>query len=168
MVHWAKRERWLLEPVEFRLLTGSLENLGGGLEHSVFFHQKQGRVLKITRPPYFGIPLDLDKYALNALWANLLFADSITFEGFLEVDDAVSVVVSQPYVVGTSPSENQIRKWFEEQNYVKTGFNKWHGPDGEVITDAHVGNFIRRSDGFLVPIDLQILNPGHQILSLME
>lgn len=142
-----------------------MKDLGGGLEHNVFFFQERGRVLKITKPPYFGNPMELGKYALNALWSNLLFGDSITFEGFLQVPDAVSVVVSQPYVRGRSPSDEQIHKWFLDQHFVKSGFNKWHGPNGEVIADAHTGNFIRTRDGVLIPIDLQVLNPGSAVLA---
>lgn len=165
MVHWAERERWLLDLDRFKLLTAGLKKLAGGLEHQVFLHPdpKFGRVVKLTKPPYFGAQMDLKKYAYNAIWSNLLFGDDIRLEGFLQVEGGVSVAITQPFVFGKSPTEPQIKKWFEDQGYVVCGWNKWKGRDGSIIADAHTGNFIRTNDGTLIPIDLQVLNPGSMI-----
>lgn len=100
-------------------------------------------------------------YLENILWANALFQDDIRLEGVLGGVEGPSVVISQPFIVGRSPTEVEVVEWFGQQGYVRDGYNKWRHPvSGAVIADTHPGNFIVTDDGFLVPIDLQVLAPG--------
>lgn len=130
--------------------------LAGGLEHDVFFKKRFGRVYKITKPPYFGAMWELTKYVQNLIWCNEIFDDDLRLEGVLPSNEGVSLVISQPYIHGTRPSEAQIAEWFELQDYHRLSKLIWENPDGRRIADAHEGNFILQQDGALIPIDLHV------------
>jgi len=79
----------------------------------------------------------------------------------LDLNGEVSIVTSQPFIPGESPSLGEIAEWFESQGYEAAGLNRWKHPEiGTDIADAHEGNFVKRPDGKLFPIDLQILKAG--------
>ncbi len=165
LVSWAKENDWLLDREKFRSLVKDLPELGGGLEHSVFGSVETGRVLKITCPPYFGSRSSLAEYLKNALWSNALFQDDIKLVGVLESENGVSVVTSQPFIEGRSPTKDEITQWFGKQGFVIDGYNKWKNPGtGAVIADTHEGNFIVTDSDVLVPIDLQVLTPDDATL----
>lgn len=166
VVSWAKENDWLLDREKFRNLIKDLPELGGGLEHSVFGSVETGRVLKITCPPYFGSRSSLVEYLKNVLWSNALFQDDIKLVGVLESEGAVSLVTSQPFIEGRSPTKVEIVQWFENQGFIKDGYNKWKNPgSGAVIADTHEGNFIVTDSDVLVPIDLQVLRPDDATLT---
>jgi hypothetical protein len=81
-------------------------------------------------------------------------------EGVISTHDGVSVVISQPYVIGKSPSEDEVDEWFRLQGAIRINKHKWRYPNDMVVFDAHTGNLILRRDGSLVPIDLHVENPG--------
>lgn len=161
LVSWAGENGWLIHGGNFQRLTGTFRELEGGAEHNVFFSADHGRVIKVTRPPNFGARGNLTSYISNIQWSNQLFHDDILFEGVVMGQDGPSVVISQPFIKGKSPQEGDVISWMEIQGYISVGYNMWRHPRTEVlIADAHTGNFIFTTDGFLVPIDLQVLNPG--------
>ncbi|MBB5040585.1 putative polyvalent protein kinase domain-containing protein [Prosthecobacter dejongeii] len=161
LVSWARDGGWLVHGERFQELRKNLKSLEGGAEHHVHAHPLTGRVIKTTKAPNFGARGNLVDYLHNIAWSNELFQDDIVFEGVVEGPDGPSVIISQPFIQGTSPTEPQIIAWMEAQGYIKDGYNKWRHPDtGAVIADTHPGNFILDAEGYLVPIDLQVLNPG--------
>lgn len=116
---------------------------------------------KFTKPPNFGARGWLTEYLRNIQWSNALFEDDIRLEGVLWQPLGAAVVVSQPFIEGSQPSDAQVADWFSQQGYSRDGFNKWRAATtGAVIADAHTGNFVLMTDGILVPIDLQVLHPG--------
>jgi len=134
--------------------------LEGGLEHQVFFQRKSGRVVKITKTPHFGHTWYLKDYVRNLLWCNAVFEDDIQLEGVIQQHDGMSIVISQPYIHGRSPSDEEVEQWFLLQHCVGIGKYKWRYPDGMVVADAHAGNLILMEDGTVVPIDLHIERLG--------
>jgi hypothetical protein len=104
---------------------------------------------------------DLVVYLKNLHWSNVLFEDDIRLHGILETKSGLAVVTSQPFIKGRAPTSEEIKIWFEEQGFEETKPGIWnHHETGMRITDAHSGNFVVVESGELVPIDLQILNPG--------
>lgn len=113
-------------------------------------------------PPNFGARGEVLEYVRNAIWANEMFGDDIRLEGIIETEAGPAIVTSQPFIEGREPTVDEISEWFESQGYVADGYNKWRHPEtGAVIADAHSGNLVM-TDAGLIPIDLQILNPGRQ------
>lgn len=126
------------------------------------FLSDQARVLKVTKPPVFGQRHSVLDYVNNIVWSNWLFADDIQIEGVLAVEEGVSIVISQPYIDGVSPSREQIADWFVQQGYERAGHNRWkHTEEGIDVADCHEGNFIVVAND-IFPIDLQVLKPGRR------
>lgn len=138
LLRWAHERGRFLSPSQFRCLIGGLRQLEGGNEHVVFYHKSTGRVLKVTKPPPFGHMWELSGYVRNLILCNEFFEDDFRLEGITETQEGVSLVVSQPYVKGDSPSEQEIAEWFVLQACtapwrISLGISKWD--DSE--RDAH-------------------------------
>ncbi|WP_172683433.1 hypothetical protein, partial [Verrucomicrobium spinosum] len=163
LVSWSRQKGWLIHPEGFERLVEDLPIFEGGVERNVFGHPPSGRVIKVTLPPNFGARGELSAYLKNIAWSNLLYGDDIRLEGVIETKAGPAVVVSQPFIEGRQPSLRRIRRWFEAQGYVPDGYNKWRHPKtGAVIADTHQGNFVVVGRKYVVPIDLQVLNPGEK------
>lgn len=160
LLQWAKDTGRFLSPVEYGRLISGFKFLDGGLEHQVFWKKRNGRIFKITKPPHFGDSWELKNYVQNVIWCNAVFDDDMRLEGVIQTADGVSLVMSQPYIVGNAPTEEQIRDWFELQGCVLISPQKWRYPDGMVVNDAHTGNLILMKDGNLIPVDLHIQKLG--------
>ena len=160
LLQWAEETGRLLSSAELDELIAGFKKLDGGLEHQVFFIKRTGRVFKITRPPYFGQNWVLKKYVQNLIWCNRVFSDDMRLEGVVSAPDGVSLVISQPYIIGRSPSEDEVDEWFHLQGAVRVNKHRWRYPNGMIVADAHIGNLILRRDGSLVPIDLHVEDPG--------
>ena len=157
LVSWARESGYLIDPEEWSSRLEAWKNLEGGREHNVFHSVKDNRVFKYTIPPHFGIQKYIPRYAKNQILANQLFEDDITFEGVIEVDDVVSIVISQSYVEGVKPTELEIEHWFRQSGFKSRGmYLWWHPVDKIEIGDAHTGNLLKGPNGALIPIDVQI------------
>lgn len=99
---------------------------------------------------------ELGKYVQNLIWCNDVLDDDLRIEGVIEAPDGVSLVISQPYIIGFRPTDDQIADWFAEQGYRRLSNLVWENEKGCRIGDAHDGNFILRADGALIPIDLHV------------
>ncbi|MCX6872872.1 MAG: hypothetical protein NTW21_03550 [Verrucomicrobia bacterium] len=166
LLHWAKETGRVLSSAQLDDLIAGFKLLNGGLEHQVFFKKRSGRVFKITKPPHFGHTWFLRDYVQNLIWCNRVFEDDIRLEGIVSTSDGVSLVISQPYIIGRSPSEDELVEWFELQGAIRVGKHRWKYPNGMVVSDAHTGNLIFMTDGSLVPIDVHVENPGSQLPEL--
>lgn len=125
------------------------------------YKKRGGRVYKITKnPPRYGHTHDLN-YVQNLIWCNEIFGDDVRIEGVVSRPEGAALVISQPYIVGRSPTEAEVKQWFEMQGCVQLGPHCWKFPNGMIVSDAHTGNLILMRDGALVPIDLHIEKPGN-------
>ncbi|MCB1093431.1 MAG: hypothetical protein KDL87_17970 [Verrucomicrobiae bacterium] len=138
-------------PIDFR---------AGATEHDVFLSPEGEKVIKLTIPPKFGARGQVIDYVKNVLWANHLFGDDIRLVGIVATNAGPAIVTSQPFIEGGAPTQEEVAEWFLDQGYLPDGYFKWRHPEsGAIIADAHPGNLVRTEWG-LIPIDLQILNPG--------
>ncbi len=130
------------------------------------FRREEGRVIKVTKnAPCFGLRGDLLDYLRNIQWSNLLFDDDIQLAGVLEVEGHAVIVTTQPFILGREPTDAEVTEWFEAQGFIKSGHLKWRHPvSGCEIADAHTGNFVVTDGLVMMPIDLQILHPGKDVL----
>jgi len=161
ILSWAKENGRLINTEKFWELGAGYPDLGGQSEHVVFHIPETNRVAKITIPPYFGGQGTAEAYLKNLHAANHLYQDDILFHGVVETAGGVSLVTSQPYVMGSRPTEEEVTTWFQQNGYHVIGHNRWKNETyGIEIADAHTGNLIKTENGELVPIDLQILSEG--------
>lgn len=161
VVSWAKESGCLLDPGKFGQLAARYPQLGGQSEHTVFHLEGAHRVIKLTLPPHYGAQGSALAYLKNIQAANELLGDEILLHGVLETQLGPALITSQPFISGTVPNLEEIASWFKVKGYHSTGHNRWKNPITEVeIADAHVGNFIKVTNGELIPIDLQILSTG--------
>jgi DNA ligase (NAD+) len=161
VVSWARKNGRLLDAARFGELAASYSSLGGQSEHVVFYLSNTQRVLKLTIPPTFGAQSGALAYLANLVAVNRLFGDDIQFHGVLETATGPSLVTSQPFVMGMTPTIREVASWFQAHGYQPCGYNRWKHPDSGIeIADAHAGNLIKTTAGELVPIDLQVLSEG--------
>ncbi len=154
---WGNRSGRIVQAERLKELLASQPDLGGQSEHTVFFLPGHGRVVKFTLPPYFGAQ-SAAGYLRNIVHANRLFGDDIHLHGILDTEKGPAFVVSQPFIPGTRPTDEEVASWFSRAGYESTGHNRWLHHAAEIeIADAHTGNLIKTEDGGLIPIDLQIL-----------
>lgn len=146
----------MLSAAQLENLIEGFRLLDGGLEHQVYYLARYGRVYKITRNGQFGYPFFLADYLRNLVWCNQVFGDDVRLEGVTRSPDGVALVISQPYVHGQKPSDEQIASWFTQQGCTRLGKLLWKFPNGMIVGDAHAGNIILTSSGEMVPIDLHI------------
>jgi DNA ligase (NAD+) len=159
MVSWAREKGWLFDPQGFGEIAARHPSLGGQSEHVVFRPENSDRVIKLTIPPTFGGQNFALSYLSNIDASNRLYGDDIVFHGILETADGPSMVTSQPFVDGTTPTSKEVASWFEAAGYESSGYHRWLNAETKTeIADAHVGNLIKTADGELVPIDLQVLH----------
>ncbi len=105
----------MLSAAEFGSLIEGFRFLDGGLEHQVFYRRHAGRVIKCTRPPHFGAMWHLKGYVQNLIWCNDAFDDDIRLEGVMQTPDGVSLVISQPFIPGREPVQQEMEEWFAQQ-----------------------------------------------------
>lgn len=104
MVSWAREKGWLFDPQGFGEIAARHPSLGGQSEHVVLRPENSDRVIKLTIPPTFGGQNFALSYLSNIDASNHLFGDHIVFHGILETADGPSMVTSQPFVDGTTPT----------------------------------------------------------------
>ena len=135
---------------------------GGGNEHDVLIQPSGRRVLKITQPGNgYGARSRLTDYLENHLMANILFGDDIRVEYIVygtHREDMPMIVVSQPFIEGTRASEEEISSFWESLDFRKCSRHSFRHPCGTTIHDARPDNIYRSPDGFLFPIDVQVLH----------
>ena len=160
ILEWGADSHRILRSESLHRLLQEWKKLAGQSEHTVFLAQEQQRVVKFTLPPNFGAQGSM-LYLQNLLACNNLFGDDIWFHGILPTKQGPAFVISQPYVEGSQPTDEEVADWFQTQGYQSKGHNRWFQTEtGVEVADAHTGNLIKTSKGELVPIDLQVLNEG--------
>lgn len=127
----------------------------GGIEHEVFFKEWPGRVAKV----YKDKPLDVPYYLERMVLQNQLFGDDIELEGVtFHHSGKMAAVISQPFREGMHPTSKEIDTFMAEKGYQKVhpdSVGAWMG-NGVHVTDGGPKNWIKSSDGKLMPIDLHI------------
>jgi hypothetical protein len=129
ILEWGAEAGRILSPDELLEVVKNWRELGGQSEHTVFYIKALARVVKFTIPPHFGAQGSI-AYLKNIESSNRLFGDDIQFHGILETDKGPAFVVSQPYVDGTEPSQEEVNAWFEANGFRPIGHNRWKSDSG--------------------------------------
>ena len=147
-------------------------------EHDVFFRRSDQRVVKVTKPGFYGFTVigqdgeriratPVEYFQRTALY-NRVFDDDMQFEGvvFLGPQKFPCIVVSQPFVVAQSKTlpypllEEDIAEYMQRLGFAKIlrAEVAWRREsDGVECYDCHTKNFIMTKKG-VVPIDLILPN----------
>jgi len=134
--------------------------LPGGGEHKVLIDPTTGRVVKLTKPGFFGAQAD-DAGAYLERWAlhNIVFSDDVAFEGFiiLPEENVPRAVISQKFAAGRDATPEEQSEYLKERGFHEVENGRWvHPVRGVVVWDTITpGNCIMTSHGVKV-IDLQI------------
>lgn len=169
LLQWASERGKILSDAQYGDLLGGFVNLASGLEHRVWYSRNQGRAFKITIPPHFGQYADLRIYVQNVIWCNSVFGDYMQLEGVYHGSEGVSLVMSQPFIIGRKPSDDEIAAWFISQGCRELSKYRWIYPNGTIVADAHTGNLVmmKATNGddeeCLIPIDLHVQKMHHPI-----
>ncbi len=166
---WCRDNDWILSSEKFADKVGGMENLDGGNEHVVYYDTRTNRIVKITLcPPNFGAQGRAQDYIQNFLAANFLFGDDIRLEGLVNSDMGLRLVVSQPFIKGVTASLPEIETYFSGAGgFIPFQLHAFKQPEaGLLVMDARPANVLKDEQGFVYPIDLQILWPGHDLSEL--
>ena len=110
-----------------------------------------------------ALPLE---YLERLLLQNESFGDRIRLEGIAVEDNQVVVLTSQPEVVGIDVSADEMREymgklWFAPLHGLSLGrpgaLAFYRDLDEVAAFDAHPGNFVKDTNGVVLPIDLILL-----------
>lgn len=116
--------------------------------------------------PVSALPLEyLERWEAQ----NLLFGDTADFEGVMETPSGLSLVVSQRWITGDVPTEDEIDNlmWsagFESTNLTECYFRR---SDNLAVMDCHDGNFVKIDDGLVIPIDVIVVKADEGLLQKM-
>lgn len=107
-----------------------------------------------------ALPLE---YLERILLQNQLFGDDLKLEGLAGEPGGVSIVTSQPVLVGVAPTPAEItafpqQLWFQPLTGLQLGHPGalafYRDLDEVAVFDAHVANFVKDTNGTVLPIDL--------------
>lgn len=165
---WARSEALIL-PLVF------VPERVGGREHDVRHDQESQRWFKFTKPNAAGyfveligermemLPATPLQYLERWLVANRLFYDDVRLEGVWSQDATRRVVVSQPDIVGSEPTWEEVERAMREDYRLQRlpvddalgGYEArayFRGRFG--VFDVRPVNCVRTADGDVVPIDV--------------
>jgi hypothetical protein len=145
----------------------------------VWLDESRQRYLKTTFPGKFGFTVitnpaqvpDLAdgtplEYLERLLLQNSLFGDLIELEGIAQELGQTVILTSQPHITGMDVSREDIqnfmaRQWFKPLNGLQIGrpgaLAFYRDLDEVAAFDAHPGNFVKDTEGRVLPIDLILL-----------
>jgi hypothetical protein len=171
LLAWADENRCLIEPSSY---LDSIED--AGQEHRVWLNKARQRYFKATFPNRCGFsvmvlqagepelvastPLE---YLERLLLHNQIFGDQIQLEGVATESERLVILTSQPNITGTEASREEIlefmqRLWFARLDGLSLGnpgsLAFYRDLDELAIFDAHPGNFVKDTNGAILPIDL--------------
>ncbi|MDQ8189180.1 hypothetical protein [Roseibacillus persicicus] len=153
---------WKIDPKAFSEKIAIWDSVGGGNEHDVFLDEDCKRVIKISKnPPNYGAQGSVAAYLSNLDNQNLIFGDSILFEGILPTNSGDVIVTSQPFIHGCPAKESTIEDFFKCQGFAPLGHFSYirEMPEFSIqVFDARPDNVFQEAESkTIVPIDVQII-----------
>jgi len=143
------------------------------------------RYFKATFPGKFGFSVilvpgglpDLTEatpleYMERLLLQNTIFGDTVLLEGVAQEAGGTVIVTSQPHITGGAVSQEEIfdfmdRLWFRPLQCLQLGrpgsLAFYRDLDEVAAFDAHPGNFVKDTEGIVLPIDLILLRAGDEL-----
>ena len=151
----------------------------GGEEHRLWLAADGQRYLKATFAGRFaftvifnpaGFPDLADatplEYLERLLLQNSIFGDMICLEGVAQEPAGTVLITSQPHITGEEASREEMlnfmrRHWFKVLQGLQLGrpgsLAFYRDLDEVAAFDAHPGNFVKDTQGVVLPIDLILL-----------
>jgi hypothetical protein len=149
----------------------TLPDLAEGSEHLVYFDERCGEVVKVTRPGTYGDYYEIvdgrmtqfdstpAEYLLRMGWWEKLFSTAPAPIGLTDADQIVS---RQTYISGRLPLQATVDEFLGEAGLLPVKKNCWLWKKLEVesqleiwVGDARSDNFVS-VDGAIVPIDIRV------------
>jgi hypothetical protein len=180
LLAWARETGRLIEPATYSALAER-----GGKEHRVWLDESRQFYFKATYPNRFGFsviagPAELPalvaatplEYFERLLLQNTLFGDQIRLEGIAIEQTGVIVVTSQPNITGQSVTQEEIFEfmrglWFQLLLGLPLGnpgaLAFYRDLDEIAVFNAHAGNFVKDTNGVVLPIDLILLRADQSL-----
>jgi len=174
LVAWARDLSCLIPPVRYLALVER-----GGEEHRLWLSEDGQRYFKTTFPGKFGFTVVLNpadfpdlaeatplEYLERLLLQNSVFGDVVILEGVAQEAGGTVIVTSQPHITGNEASRDDIinfmfRQWFKPMRDLHLGrpgaLAFYRDLDEVAAFDAHPGNFVKDTQGLVLPIDLILL-----------
>ena len=165
------------------------ERLKGGQEHDLLKPLVNGRIWKVTKNGYFGLTPGLElalvpqgedgrrfhlwesgiySYLERLTLQNALFGQINKLEGFLSVDGALSVVISQLVYSALPVDQKAIDAWFLSHGFESIASAAYYRrQDNMGIFDAHDKNVIWDGQDF-IPFDVIPCRPDGGFLAFIE
>ena len=160
---WAKSASKLIPGDRFQ------EPTALGAEHRVFHDQPTGCAMKVTNLGKCGmhyesgepVPATPLEYLTRWHLQNEIFGDTAEFEGVMETPMGWSLVMSQRWVTGDVPTENDVSEMMKGLGFETTALAEsfYRAEDDIAVMDCHDGNFVKLDDGMVLPIDVIPLHP---------
>jgi peptide/nickel transport system ATP-binding protein len=164
---WAKSSGKLIVADRFQQITAQ------GAEHRVYHDQTNGLAYKVTNLSLSGMSYDQGEpvaatpyeYLNRWLLQNEIFGDTAEFEGVIEAPHGYNLVVSQRWITGDVPTEDEIKNFMSHLGFVSTALPEcfYREEDDLAAMDCHDGNFVKLENELVVPIDV-ILQYSDQAL----
>lgn len=166
LLSWAQGSGHTLNPAPFVNMGG--ENLPQGGEHTVLFDPATSRVIKLTKPGFFGAQGE-DAQAYLERWAlhNRAFSDDVAFEGLVTLpgEGMPRAVISQAFAQGRDATPDEQRDYLIEKGFHEMDDGRWIHPIREIVAWDTItpGNAIMTDEGVRF-IDLQMaIAPKEQL-----
>jgi hypothetical protein len=173
LLEWGETHGLIFEASKFLCLGRHPD--GHGHEHEAWYDPCANRWTKATYQNRFGCAWGRSEsatareYLTRLVLQNNHFGDDIQLVGLVNCDGRLRVLTTQRHVAGTAASLEEIKEWFGSLNFkrVQNGSEiAWYCEKlNLLVSDAHQRNVIRTPDGYLVPIDLNILQPSGEWLT---
>lgn len=171
LLAWAQDSGRILNPTP--LVNTGGENHPQGGEHVVLFDPSTTRVVKLTKPGFFGAQGE-DAGAYLQRWAlhNRAFGDDVAFEGLVTLpgEDLPRAVISQAFAQGKDATPQEQRDFLIEKGFIETEDGRWIHPIREIVAWDTItpGNAIMTESGVRF-IDLQMaIAPKEELEAIRE
>jgi hypothetical protein len=112
------------------------------------------------------------EYLERLLLQNSVFGDTVQLEGVATEPPGTAIVTSQPHITGDDISTNDIlnfmsRLWFKPLHGLHLGrpgsLAFYRVLDEVGAFDAHPGNFVKDTQGIVLPIDLILVRADDRL-----
>lgn len=175
IVTWGQANEIIREESEFDFFR--LSPTGQGNEHQGWFHESSNLWYKATYPNKFGLAWGRDgtatvgEYLNRLVLQNLHFGDDIKLVALANCNAKLRVITTQPHIVGTHATYDEIRPWFHGLGFARfesNGSIAWYRTsDNLLVSDAHEGNVMRSVTGALFAIDVNPMHPNDEMKTLV-
>jgi hypothetical protein len=99
---------------------------------------------------------------------NVLVPGLIEFEGVLDLEVELAIVISQPYFPIIAVGDEEIEEWFSGKGYKKVTHAAFYkASENLAVFDAHDRNVIRFKDT-LIPFDVIPCFPDMELMTLIQ